>query len=52
MGYFVQSRKCMVLLFAEELCVMAIKNNSNFNKELTCAAKNDTRNLANLHRLK
>ena len=51
-GHFVQSRKGMTVLFIEELCVMEIKNNSKFKEELTCAFKNDTRNLANLHRLK
>ena len=50
--HFVQSRKGMTVLFIEELCVMEIKNNSKFKEELTCAFKNDTRNLANLHRLK
>ena len=50
--HFVQGRKGTPILFIEELCVMEIKNNSKFKEELTCAFKNDTRNLANLHRLK
>ena len=32
---FIQSRKCMSLKFAEELCVMVMKNDAKFDKELT-----------------
>ena len=49
---FVQSRKGMTLKFAEELCVMAMKHNAKFEEELTCAFKNDMRNLPNMHKLK
>ena len=31
---FVQSRKGMTLKFAEELCVMTMKNNAKFEEEL------------------
>ena len=44
---FIQSRKCMSLKFAEELCVMTIKNDAKFGEELTCSFKIDTRNLTN-----
>ena len=44
---FVQSRKGMTLKFAEELCVMTIKNNAKFEEELTFHFKNDMRNLTN-----
>ena len=44
---FVQSRKGMTLKFAEELCVMTMKNNANFKEELTCHFKTDMRNLTN-----
>ena len=44
---FVQSRKGMTLKFAEELCVMAMKNNAKFEEELTCHFRTD-RNLTNL----
>ena len=44
---FVQSRKSMTLKFAEELCVMAMKNNAKFEEELTCHFKTDMRNLTN-----
>ena len=33
---FVQSRKVMTLKFIEELCVMAMKNNTKFKEELNC----------------
>ena len=61
---FVQSRKSTRLKFTEELCVMTMKNHTKelclmalkidakFKGKLTCALKNDMRNLANLHRLK
>ena len=44
---FVQSRKGMTLKFTEELCVITMKNNAKFEKELTCHFKNDTRNFIN-----
>ena len=44
---FVQSRKVMTLKFAEELCVMTMKNNATFEEELTCHFKTDLRNLTN-----
>ena len=30
-----------------ELCVITLKNDAKFEEELTCALKNDIRNLAN-----
>ena len=44
---FIQSRKCMSLKFAEELCVMTMKNDAKFWEELTCHFKTDMRNLTN-----
>ena len=44
---FVWSRKGMTLKFAEELCVMKMKNNAKFEEELTCHFKTDMRNLTN-----
>ena len=44
---FIQSRKCMSLKFTEELCVMTMKNDAKFEKELTCQFKIDMRNLTN-----
>ena len=44
---FVQSRKCMSLKFTEELCVMTMKNDAKFDKELTCYSQIDMRNLTN-----
>ena len=40
---FVKSRKGMTLKFAEELCVMTMKNNAKFEEELTCHFKIDMR---------
>ena len=37
----------MTLKFAEELCVMAMKNNAKFEEELICHFKTDMRNLTN-----
>ena len=42
---FIQKKKCMSLKFTEELCVMTIKNETKFKKELTCHFKTDMRNL-------
>ena len=39
--------KGMTLKFAEELCVMAMKDNAKFKEELTCHFKTDLRNLPN-----
>ena len=33
----------MTLQFTEELCVMKIKNNANFEEKLTCCLKIDMR---------
>ena len=44
---FVQSRKGMTLKFTEELCVMAMTNNTKFKEKLTCDFKTDRRNLTN-----
>ena len=44
---FIQSRKSMSLKSIEELCAMTIKNDANFEKELTCHFKVDMRNLMN-----
>ena len=44
---FVQSRKGMTLKFAEELCVMTMKDNAKFEKELTWRFKTNMRNLTN-----
>ena len=37
----------MTLKFAEELCVMTMKNDAKFEEELTCHFKTDLRNLTN-----
>ena len=47
MDPLVQSRKGMTLKFAEELCVMTMKNNAKFEEELTFHFKTDMRNLTN-----
>ena len=41
---FIQGRKSMSLKFTGELCVMAMKNDSKLEKELTCYFKIDMRN--------
>ena len=46
-GPFIQSRKCMSLKLTGELCVMTMKNDAKFEKELTCQFKIDMRNLTN-----
>ena len=46
-GTFTQSRKCRSLKFTGELCVMTMKNNAKFEKELPCLFKIDMRNLTN-----
>ena len=40
----------MSLKFAEELCVMTMKNDTKIEEELTCRFKTDMRNLANFDR--
>ena len=37
----------MTLKFTEKLCDMAMKNNANLEKEMTCHFKTDMRNLRN-----
>ena len=54
-----QSRKCMILKFTGELCLMAMKNDAKFEKEITFQFKIDMgiwwiftralKNLKNLH---
>ena len=41
LGPFIQSTKCMSLKFTGELCVMTMKNDAKFEKELTCQFKID-----------
>ena len=52
MGSFDQSIQCLSKKNAEELCLMALKIDAKFEGKITCAFRNDMRNLANLHRLK
>ena len=47
LGPFIQSRKYMSLKFPGELCLMTMKNDAKFEKELTCQFKIDMRNLTN-----
>ena len=42
----------MSLKFTEELCLRALNSDAKFEGRLTCAFKNDMKNLANFHRLK
>ena len=42
---FIQNRKCMILKFTWELCVMTMKNHAKFEAELTCQCKIDMQNL-------
>ena len=44
---FIQSRKCMSLKLAGELCVVIMKNDAKFKIELTCQFKINIRNLTN-----
>ena len=48
LGLFIQSRTCMSLKFTGELCVMIMKKDVKFVKELTCQFKIDMRNLTNV----
>ena len=47
LGPFIQSTKCMSIKFTTDLCVMTMKNDAKFEKELTCQFKIDMRNLTN-----
>ena len=47
MSKFVPSRKGITLKFAEELCVMTMKNNAKFEEELNFHFKTDMRKLTN-----
>ena len=47
---FIQSRKCMILKFTRVLCVMTMKIDAKYEKELTCQFKTDMRNLRNFDR--
>ena len=49
MGDFDQSIWCLSLESTEELCLMTFKTDAKFEGKLTCASKNDMRNLANFH---
>ena len=51
-GTFMESfyPKCMSLKFTGELCVMTMKNDAKFGKELTCQFKTHMRNLTNFDR--
>ena len=40
-----KKRKCMSLKFTGELCVMTMRNDAKFEKELTFQFKTDMRNL-------
>ena len=46
-GLSIQSRKSMRLKFTEQLCLMTMKNDANFEEELTCRFKIDMGNLMN-----
>ena len=47
LGPSVQSRKSMSLKFTGELCVMTVKKDAIFEKELTSQFETDMRNLIN-----
>ena len=44
---FIQSRKCMSLKLKGESCVMTMRNDAEFEIELTCHSKIGMRNLTN-----
>ena len=44
---FIQSRKCMSLKFAWELCAMTMKNEAELEEKLTFCFKTDMRNFIN-----
>ena len=45
MGPFIQSKKCMSLKLTGDLCFMSMKNDVQFEQELTGQFKTDKRNL-------
>ena len=45
---FVKSILCLTQKTTEELCIITLKKNAKFDLELTCALKNDMRNLKNV----
>ena len=45
--FFLSSILCLSQKGTEELCVITLNNDAKFEQELTCAFKNDMRNLAN-----
>ena len=47
LGLCIQSRKCMSIKFTRVLHVMKMKNDTKFEKELTCMFKIDIKNLTN-----
>ena len=47
MGSSYPKQKWIRLKFAGELCVMTMKNDAKYVKELTCQLKTDMRNLTN-----
>ena len=46
-GPFIRSTKCRSLKITEELGMLAMKDDANFEEELTCRLKIDMRNLGN-----
>ena len=49
MAAFDQSIYCLRLEGTEELCLIAFKINTKFEGKMTCASRNDMRNLANFN---
>ena len=49
MGCFWSKYIIIELRNTQELCLMALKIDTKFEEKLTCASKNDMRNLANIH---
>ena len=47
LGLFIKSIKCMSLKLIGKFRVMAMKNDTKSEKELTCQFKTDMRNLTN-----
>ena len=47
---FDQSTKCSSWKSTEELCLIALNVDAKFEEKMTCAFKNDMRNLANFHK--
>ena len=48
--FFIQSRKCMGFKFTEELYAITMKNNAEFEEELTCQFKIDMKSFTNFDR--